>query len=813
MLPIEPHLPALVAALTQRPNAVLVASPGAGKTTRAPLALLDAPWAQGAKIILLSPRRITARAAAAQLARQLQEPVGETVGYRVRLEAKTSRRTRLEVVTEGVFTTMIQADPSLEGVACVIFDEFHERHLEGDLGLALALDAQDALRPDLRLLVMSATLDANAVSALMGADSSLQVEGRLFPVAHHYVGRQPHRPLEEAVTEAVLRAVREERGDCLVFLPGAREIERVRTRLEARLPASSFVVAPLYGALDPRTQDAALAPCADGRRKVVLSTSIAETSLTIEGVRIVVDSGLTRKPRFEPGAGLTRLETVRVSQAAATQRAGRAGRLEPGVCYRLWDAGETRSLPAFDTPEILEADLSSLALDLAQWGSAPETLRWLDPPPKAAWSAAVSHLQSLAGLDANARLTVHGRLLGRLPLPPRLANMVLRATEKGRGVLAAHLAVLLTEQGLGGRDVDLAVRLERWRQDSGQRAQAARGLAQRLARAADANDPLSTHGIGAVLALAYPERIAKARGAVGEALMANGRAVAFDPLDALAKSPWTVIADVAGEAQRARVLAAAALDADDIDRVVSPRVTRAAHIRFDEAAGAMRARVIDRLDAITVAERPESASCGPGLAQAWAETIAIHGLELLPGAGTLAALCHRVAFLQSIGDASLPTVSLDDLTSEFSAWAADIAMEALSVSDFDAQRVLQAVLQTWTHSQRETLQRLAPTHFETPLGSRLAIDYANPGGPLVEVRLQELFGLKAHPTIAGGRAPLVLALLSPAHRPVQVTRDLPGFWAGSYKQVRTEMKGRYPKHPWPDDPANAVPTRKAKPSQ
>ena len=555
-LPIESVLPELGAALSARSSAVLVAPPGAGKTTRVPLALLNAPWLCGRRIILLEPRRLAARAAASRMSATLGERVGDTIGLRVRLETRVSDRTRIEVVTEGVFTRMIVADPALEGVGAVLFDEFHERSLDADVGLALAIEAQAGLRDDLRLLVMSATLDGARVASLLGEAPVVRSEGRAFPVETRYLGRDPTRRIEDEVVEAVERALRKQAGSCLVFLPGAGEIRRVAAGLSSRLDDPTTDVVALYGALDRAEQDRAIRPAASGRRKVVLATAIAETSLTIEGVRLVVDSGLARVPRYEPGPGLTRLETIRVSRASADQRRGRAGRTEPGICYRLWHEAATGSLEPFTRPEILSADLAPLLLDCAEWGVVdPTTLPFLDRPPTAALGEARALLRDLGALDEDGRITQTGRRLRDLPLPPRLAGMVTEAARQGRARDAADLAAILAERGFGGDAADLDERLDRFRRDPSGRAKETRRLAAGWARLASGSgpnppDPPAGGSIGRLVALAYPDRIARTRGAPGEYVLANGRGARLEAHDPLARHPFLAVAEMAGSAAR-----------------------------------------------------------------------------------------------------------------------------------------------------------------------------------------------------------------------------------------------------------------------
>ena len=806
MLPVEDVLPILRAALAVRGEAVLVAPPGAGKTTRVPPALLDEPWAQAGKIILLSPRRIAARAAAARMASERRERVGDTIGYRVRLDSRVGPKTRIEVVTEGVFTRMILDDAELRGVAAVLFDEFHERSLEGDLGLALARDAQAALRPDLKIVVMSATLDAARVAALLGDAPVIVSEGRMFPVAHAYRPRDPRAPLEQETANAVRAALAAEGGSALVFLPGVREIERTAERLRADLRDPSVDVRPLYGAMSPADQDAAIAPAPVGRRKVVLATSIAETSLTIDGVRIVVDAGLARRPRYEPALGLSRLETARASQAAITQRAGRAGRLEPGVCWRLWSEGETRALPAFERPEILDADLSGLALDLAAWGvNDPATLAWLDPPPKPAWIEAIALLTRLGALDEMGRLTAHGAAIAKLPLPPRLAHMVLKASANNAALLAARIAVLVTEQGLGGRDVDLRARLHRFGGERGQRADAARGLADRIARAAGGKfGVVDEERAGPVLALAFPDRVAKARGAAH--VMVNGRAASVDEVSALAREPFLVIADISGAAGKARVLLAAPITLPEIETLFGGQIETRAAVSVNPATGAVRGRRTRRLGRVVLSEAPLEKLTADEMKQALLDAVRDDGLALLDWDESAKQVRARVALMRSLEGEVWPDWSDDALSAGLDDWLAPALSARLG--DVDVARVL---LNTLDYDQRRKLDAEAPARFETPAGSSLAIDYEAEGAPALDVRLQELFGMDKHPNIANGRVPLTLRLLSPAHRPVQTTKDLPGFWRGSYAAVRTEMRGRYPKHPWPEDPLSAPPTRRAKP--
>ena len=815
-LPIDDALPALVDALRGRDAAVLVAPPGAGKTTRVPLVLAAEPWAEDRKILVLEPRRIAARAAAARMAATLGEQVGETVGYRVRFGSRVSRRTRIEVVTEGIFTRLIIDDPALDGVAAVLFDEFHERSLDADLGLALARDAQRGLREDLKLLVMSATIDGARIARHLGDAPVVASEGRAFAVETRYLGRAPQTQIEAQVVEATLRALRAETGSILVFLPGTAEIRRTESRLKERLDDPAVDIVPLYGALDAATQDRAIAPSRRGRRKIVLATSIAETSLTIDGVRIVIDSGLARVPVFEPDVGLTRLETVRVSRAAADQRRGRAGRTEPGVCYRLWDEGQTASLEPFLRPEILSADLSSLVLDLAQWGVAdPDQLTFLDPPPPAALAEAKALLRELGAIDADGRITAEGKTLNRLPLPPRLARMVIDAAREGAGLLAAQIAVLVTERGLGGDDIDLGHRLDGLRRDRSRRAEEARTMAKRWADLAAPKASVSAASPpspGAILALAYPDRIGKNRGGGnGAFLLANGRGANVDPTSALAREPYLAVAEIIGSAAQGRVVLAAPIALADIEARFADRIAATEEITFDARSSSLRGRRLRRLGALALAEQPIAVAADEAAAHALAAGIARLGLDRLPWGKALMQWRDRVRFLRRAEGDEWPDLSDTGLAARIDDWLVPALIGKTAIGQLGTDELAAALGTLLPHRLRRRLDDEAPTHFEAPSGSRVPIDYEAEEGPKLSIRVQELFGLARHPTIAGGRAPLVIELLSPAHRPVQVTRDLPGFWRGSYAAVRSEMRGRYPRHPWPDDPMSAPATRRAKP--
>ena len=819
-LPIDVVLDDLAQTLAGHNSAVLVAPPGAGKTTRVPLALLDAPWARAKKIIVLEPRRIAARASAERMAHTLGQKAGETVGYRVRFGSKISRATRIEVVTEGIFSRQILDDPELNGVAAVLFDEFHERSLDADLGLALARDAQTGLREDLRILVMSATLDGARVAKLLGEAPVVASEGRAFPVETRYLGRKADAPVERQMADAIATALRADPGSVLAFLPGAAEIRRTQNFLAERVHDASIEIVPLFGALDASVQDRAIAPPPRGHRKVVLATSIAETSLTIEGVRIVVDSGLARVPRYEPDIGLTRLETVRASRAAVDQRRGRAGRTEPGVCYRLWDEPQTASLAAYTQPEILSADLSSLVLDLAQWGvSDPASLAFLDPPPLPALKEARELLHELGALDGEGRITDEGRSLRALALPPRLARMIVDSHRLGAGRAAADIAAVLTERGLGGDHVDLDVRLDVFRRDRSQRAEAARGQAQRWASQVAADDKAGVTvddepSNGVMLALAFPDRVAKNRGN-GSFVLANGRGAALEPTAALSRAPYIAVAELTGTAMHGRILLAAPITQGEIEARFADQIEMTDEVSFDRGAMALRARRKKTLHAITLSEAPLALEPSEETAKVFADGLMTAGLDQLPWSKPIKQWRDRVMFLRAAegaaSDNPWPDLSDDALAAQRETWLVPALTDKTSLKAFSAGDLSDALQSLLPWALRARLDREAPTHFEAPTGTQLAIDYEAEQGPTIAVRLQELFGLTSHPSIARGAIPLVLELLSPAHRPVQVTRDLPGFWRGSYAGVRSDLRGRYPRHPWPEDPASAMPTRRVKP--
>lgn len=819
-LPVDWVLPDLKSALADRGSAVLVAPPGAGKTTRVPAALLGEPWLGGAKILVLEPRRIAARAAAEYMARGLGERLGDTIGLRTRLATAVGPGTRIEFVTEGIFSRLILDDPTLAGIGVVIFDEFHERSIDADFGLALALDARGAFRPDLRLLVMSATLDATPVAALLGDAPVVKSEGRAFPIDTRYLGRSPDR-IEPQMTGAILTALRAETGSILAFLPGQAEIRRVADELERDVTQPGVAIVPLHGGLDQKRQSEAIAPPPKGHRKVVLATSVAETSITIEGVRIVVDCGLQRLPRYDPDAGITRLQTVRVSRASAEQRRGRAGRTEAGVCYRLWSAPETQGLLPFTPPEIRSADLTSLLLECAAWGEADvRRLVWLDQPPQSSIDAARALLQEIGALDDAGRITPIGRRMRALPMPPRLARMVLIAADHGSAHEAAELAAVLVERNLGGTDTDIDTRLANFRRERSQRAAGMRRMAERWARDARQGSehkntsPDETLTAASLIAFAYPQRIAKARGERGRFLLANGRAAQLDATDPLAQSPYLMIAELSGTAANARILLAAGASEADVLAAASDRIAEQEEALFDTAAAAVRVRATRRLGAIELSSDPKPAQPDATTARALARGVAALGMDRLPWSKAQLQLRHRVSFLQKLGasqSSGLPDLSDEALARSIEDWLAPFLLGRTRLADIASEDLGNALdaLVPWDLKRR--LDTEMPTHFEAPTGNRHPIDYDSEHAPAVSLRVQELFGCQQHPTMAHGRLPLTLMLLAPSGRPLQITRDLPRFWSGSWADVRSEMRGRYPKHPWPDDPAHAAPTARAKP--
>jgi ATP-dependent helicase HrpB len=790
-LPIHDVLPDILTYLRASSNLVIVAPPGAGKTTAVAPALLTENWCSG-EILLLSPRRIAARAAAERIAALAGERVGETIGYATRMDVKRSAKTRILVVTEGIFRNRIQAEPDLPGVSAVLFDEIHERSLDSDTGLAFALDAQAAFRPDLRLVAMSATLDGARFGALLDAPV-VESSGRAWPLEHRYVGRTSDR-IENDMATAIRRALGEADGDVLAFLPGVAEIERTAERLNL----SDVAVHKLHGTLDSAAQRAAIAPSA--ARKVVLATSIAETSLTIDGVRIVVDSGLARRARYDRGAGMTRLVTERASQAAVTQRAGRAARQGPGVVYRLWEEAATTGLPRFDPPEILEADLSALVLDCALWGATdPRSLRWLDSPPEAAIAEARTRLSTLGAIHGDGRATAHGKAIAALPLPPRLAHMLVKAPDKAR---AADVAMLLSERGLGGNDVDLDARLARWRVDRSGRAEAAHRTARGWAKLAGASALTDKSGVGEALVVAFPDRLSKRRAADGaDWISVGGRGFRLDPTSPLARAEWLAVAETAGVASGARILSAAVISTEAVEALFADHIETHRTVTFDPATGGVTAVRETRLGAIRLASGPDADADPAAIRQALFDGVGTHGLGLLPWSASAIALRARAAFCGN------DQLSDDALLASLDNWLAPLVDRRL---DKIAPTALTDALRNilgWDGLR--AIDKAAPAEFISPAGTHHAIDYAAEGGPRVELRVQALFGMTAHPMIGRG-TPLVLSLTSPAGRPIQTTRDLPGFWAGSWADVAKQMRGRYPRHNWPDDPTVAVASLRTK---
>ncbi len=812
LLPIFNVIPDLIAALRANPNAVLIAPPGAGKTTAVAPALLTEPWIAGGQILLLSPRRLAARAAAERMAELAGEPVGKSIGYATRMDTKQSAATRILVLTEGIFRNRIQADPELPGIAAVLFDEVHERSLDSDFGLALALDAQAALRPDLRLIAMSATLDGARFADMMGANV-VESEGRSYPLTLRHIGRRAEARIEDEMAAAILRALDEEDGGCLAFLPGVAEIERTAERLTA-LPAN-VCLHRLHGSLDPAEQRAAIAAAPAGTRKLILATSIAETSLTLDGVRIVIDSGLARRPRYDRAAGMTRLVTERASQAAVTQRSGRAARQSLGVAYRLWEEAATAGMPRFDPPEILEADLSALTLACALWGvSDPRDLKWIDPPPEAGIAEAHTRLASLGAVGSDGRPTPHGKTMAALPLPPRLAHMLIAGAERGIGEIAGKVAVLLSERGLGGNDTDLEVRLERWQRERGKRADAGRGLARRWTAFAPSphlwgeGRGEGESGLSTAIALAFPDRLARRRGASGEHWVSvGGRGFRLDPTSPLAKSEWLAVAETQGSASGARILSAAAIDWREIEALYPDRIQALRTLSFDPASGAVDTRIERRIGAITLASGHDANADPTAISDALVEGVRSNGLGCINWNNAVSALRTRAAYAgqDALSDAAL-IGSLD-------VWLPVLVAGKRKLSDIAPAMLYQALENLLGWDGKRAVDALAPAEFHSPAGTSHPIEYSSEGSPQATLRVQALFGLATHPTIGRNHVPLVLSLTSPAGRPIQTTRDLPGFWAGSWDDVAKEMRGEYPKHNWPDDPTKAIASLKTKKAQ
>jgi ATP-dependent helicase HrpB len=823
-LPIDSVLPQLKEALRTHSCAVLVAQPGAGKTTQVPLAILQEPWLQHQKILMLEPRRLAARAAARYMSKLRGEEVGQTIGYRVKNDTRVGPNTRIEVITEGVLTRMLQDDPALEGVGAVIFDEFHERSLHADIGLALSRQSQNLLRDDLRILVMSATIEAKPVADMLDNAPIIQSEGRAYPVATHYLNTKITGRIEANVVKSIQHALQADEGSLLVFLPGAAEIHRVAGSLAALKLGKEVEIAPLYGNLSQEAQDQALAVSSPGHRKVVLATSIAETSLTVEGVTVVIDSGLMRVPRFSPRTGMTRLTTVPVSVASADQRRGRAGRLGPGVCYRLWTETEQRQLMPSSTPEIREADLAPLALELAAWGVPdPAALVWLDSPPAAAYQQARELLVQLGALHENGGLSAHGKRLVSLGLHPRLAHMVLQAIPLELGALACELAVMLSERDFmrdaRGRDADVRTRIEvLWRAVQGeQRADVDFGLCRRIA--AEAKALMQSLGIrpsaqrasasGLLLAFAYPDRVAQRRSA-GRFLLSSGRGAVLPELQTLSGERYLVAAELDDNGAESRIYLAAPVQEEELLEAFADRLLKEQEVLWDPASGSVKARQRLRLGAIILKDNPLQDPGPDLLVQALISGIQAESLELLPWTRSARQLQQRVLFLHS-HDGEWPDMRDSTLLAALGDWLGPHLYGLTSkgaIGRLNLTNILEEML-TW--EQRRLLDEWAPTHIQVPSGSRIPVDYSVSESPTLSVRLQEMFGLADTPRIAKGRVPLTLHLLSPAQRPVQVTKDLASFWRDAYFEVKKDLKGRYPKHYWPDDPMAAIPTNRAKP--
>lgn len=836
-LPIESVLPDVCRQLNECASAVLIASPGAGKTTRVPLALLEAdpPWLQGKRILMLEPRRIAARSAAAYMAATLGEQVGRTVGYRVRMDTRVGPETRIEVITEGVLTRMLQSDPSLAEVGLVIFDEFHERNLHADLGLALCLQARGLFRDDLRLLVMSATIDAQPIASLLDNAPILVSDGRMYPVRTEYLSRKPEGRLEELVVRTVLRAIAEESGDLLVFLPGTGEIRRVEHLLAQQRLDPNVLVMPLYGNLPQDAQDRAIAPAKPGVRKIVLSTSIAETSLTIEGTRLVIDSGLMRVPMFSPQTGMSRLETVRVSKDSADQRRGRAGRLCPGVCYRLWTEQEELYFDPHRVPEIEQTDLAQLALELAEWGTTdPGELRWLSEPPAAAYRQACELLAQFGALDRNGSITAHGRRMAEAGLHPRLAHMIIRSIPLGHGLTACGLAALLNDRDLfrrgagGAASADLRLRLEALEQArkgnksdesigiyglQADYAAVKRAIAEtdnwKRALGITGQGRMDSDAGGLLLAFAYPDRIGQNRGG-GKYLLSSGRGAAFPEVQELSNAPYIVAAELDDKGPESRIQLAAPVQIGELVHFFGENVVYESTVEWDRTAQAVRARLKKRLGALVLSDTPQPKPDPAETVLAMVEGIKIEGAGILPWTKTARALQQRVLFLRR-HDEQWPDLSDEALTQSLTEWLAPHLDGIRSRSDLQRLNLAVVLESALPWEKRGELEELAPTHLTVPSGSRLPIDYSDPEAPFLSARLQEMFGMTETPRIAGGKVPITIHLLSPAQRPVQVTRDLSSFWRGTYFEVKKDLKGRYPKHYWPDDPKSAVPTNRVRP--
>ncbi|MEK4052181.1 ATP-dependent helicase HrpB [Paenibacillus sp. FSL F4-0087] len=832
-LPIQQIIPELRLLFQEKDTGVLIAEPGAGKTTVVPLALLEEPWVAGRKIIMLEPRRLAARSAAARMAASLGEKAGQTVGYRVRMDTRVSQSTRIEVVTEGVLTRMLQQDQGLEDTAMIIFDEFHERHLHGDLGLALALESRAMLRPDLKLLVMSATLDPAPVCTLLGEGTQwIDCPGRTFPVETRYVSKPASEQIETFTAEAVVKALAEQEGDVLVFLPGAKEIHRTERELSNRMIPAYVEVHALYGSMPVERQDEAVRPADEGKRKVVLSTSIAESSLTLAGVKVVVDAGLSRASVFSPRTGMSRLVTLPVSKASADQRRGRAGRIAPGVCYRLWSEEAHGALPEAAKPEIASADLAPLALELAAWGvQSPAELQWLDTPPAAAYGQAQALLRQLGGLDEAGRITPFGRRMNTLGVHPRLASMLLRAAELGLASYASMLAALLQEpaglrsSGGAGAGTDLRPRVEALlTADSSGMPQAAasvadvaavrrmlqesRQLRSALGPAADPVRP-DEDSCGWLLSFAYPDRIGQRR-EDGRYLLSSGRGVRLAATESLSRSAYLVAAEADDQGADARILLAAPVQEKKLLDFGPHLLHEEVQVAWDRNTRSVRAHRRLQIGAITLKESSIAQPPEDQVLEALLSGIRIEGLDCLPWTKSSRQLADRMRFLHHHVP-EWPDLIEDHLTEELAEHLSPFLTGMRSAADLKRLSMQDVLLGGLSWEQRQQLDREAPTHIQVPSGSRIPVDYSRSEDPTLAVRLQEMFGQQETPRIGGGRVPLTIHLLSPAQRPVQVTRDLANFWRETYFEVKKDLKGRYPKHYWPDDPLEAIATNRAKP--
>ena len=816
-LPIDVVLPDIRTALQHHSNVILSADPGAGKTTRVPLALLSESWLSGKKIVMLEPRRLAAQRAASFMASVLGERPGDTIGYRIRGDSRIGKRTRLEVVTEGILTKILQSDPALEGIGLLVFDEFHERSIHADLGLALALDVQKHLRPDLRILIMSATLDGLALSSMLSGAPLIKSEGRLFPVTTQYLHHPREGPVESSVVSAIVRAVREQPGDVLVFLPGQSEIRRVESLLAKEELPQDIDVCLLFGEASPEKQQAALVPSQTGRRKIILSTSIAETSLTIEGLRVVIDSGLARSSRFDPRRGMSGLVTTPVSQSSADQRRGRAGRQQTGACYRLWM--ESDELQKFAQLEILVADLAPVALELAQWGAPEgEGLRFLDPPPAAHISQARAFLERVGALDRDGKLTGHGRAMAQLPVHPRLSHMLLKGMEIGEGAAACDVAALLEERDLlrGEGDIDLQSRWHVLRKDTARDRFAAdrvRAQSARLRELMNVQARAVTGGrLGVLLALAYPERIAKRRDAAGRRYQLAGGVGAILPAGSmLSREKFLAVGDVDGVGTEVKIFLAEPMTEDDLREVFADQLVTQDEVRWDARQETVIARRVTRLGAIELSEVPLSES-GDVMTGAMIDGIRQMGLDALPWTNHAISVCTRSEWLRKKGlvPGDWPDLSNEHLMRTVELWLApylDGITKRTQLARLDTSSIVDAL---FTFRQLQELDRLAPTHLTVPTGSRIAVEYSTELQPVLAVRLQEMFGQTETPAVGGGKVAVVLHLLSPARRPLAVTQDLPSFWKNAYADVRKDMRGRYPKHSWPENPMEAEPTKRTK---